>query len=125
MLGTKDTISVTYPIKLDFSNDVCDIGGGCFQSLAVDTNGNIWTMGDNPSGQQGQGNTNRIFTPTKISFDELLNGGQQERPQTNDSLVHELPQASENMNSHLIILIFSLSINAILVMVYLRSRKHN
>ena len=69
MLGTGDTLSTSTPIKLKLPADICAIGGGCFQSLAVDAAGNIWTMGDNPSGQQGQGNYDRLHKPEMIKFD--------------------------------------------------------
>ncbi|QNR25110.1 hypothetical protein H4K34_04535 [Croceimicrobium hydrocarbonivorans] len=69
MLGTGDTLSTSTPIKLKLPVGICAIGGGCFQSLAVDTAGNIWTMGDNPSGQQGQGNYDRLHYPKKVLFE--------------------------------------------------------
>jgi alpha-tubulin suppressor-like RCC1 family protein len=38
--------------------------------LAIDKNGEIWTMGDNPNGQQGQGDNTRILEPTKIHVEK-------------------------------------------------------
>ena len=69
MLGTGDTLSYSIPQKLPLPKGICNIGGGCFQTLAVDSHGNIWTMGDNPSGQQGQGNFSRLYHPEIIKFE--------------------------------------------------------
>jgi alpha-tubulin suppressor-like RCC1 family protein len=52
--------------------NIVDIGGGCFQSIAVDATGQIFTFGDNPSGQLGIGNYSRCYSPKLMPLD--MNG---------------------------------------------------
>lgn len=61
MLGTGDTTSCSTPVLIKSLKNIVDIGGGCFQSIAVDSIGKIFTFGDNPSGQLGIGNFSRCY----------------------------------------------------------------
>jgi alpha-tubulin suppressor-like RCC1 family protein len=63
MLGIGDTISRSFPIQIKSLHQIEDIGGGCFQSIAVNTKGKIFTFGDNPTGQQGIGTYGRCHVP--------------------------------------------------------------
>ncbi|HET6227744.1 MAG TPA: hypothetical protein VFF27_15785, partial [Bacteroidia bacterium] len=63
MLGTNDTISRSTPVMIKSLKNIVDIGAGCFESIALDVDGKLFTFGDNPSGQLGIGNTKRCFTP--------------------------------------------------------------
>lgn len=69
MLGTGDTISCSTPILIKSFKNIVDIGGGCFQSIAVDSTGKIYTFGDNPSGQLGLGNYSRCYSPKLMPLD--------------------------------------------------------
>lgn len=52
--------------------NIVDIGGGCFQSIALDSSGKLFTFGDNFSGQQGIGNFSRCYSPKLMTLD--ING---------------------------------------------------
>ena len=72
MLGISDTISHSLPIQIKQLKDIVEIGGGCFESIAVDKSGKIYTFGDNPSGQLGIGNYQRCYSPQLIRLN--ING---------------------------------------------------
>lgn len=84
MLGTGDTISRSKPILIKKLKDIVDIGGGCFQSIALDSKGKLFTFGDNPSGQQGLGNFERCYVPKEMLID--IYGNQKETIKTKPSL---------------------------------------
>ena len=73
MLGNAELENSTVPVKLDL-RDIKDIGAGCFQSMAIDKEDQIWVWGENWNGQLGIGNYQRQLTPTKslIDFNNIM-----------------------------------------------------
>jgi alpha-tubulin suppressor-like RCC1 family protein len=84
MLGTGDTISHSKPILINKLKDIVDIGGGCFQSIALNSKGKLFSFGDNPSGQQGLGNFERCYVPKEMLID--IYGNKNEKIETKSSL---------------------------------------
>ncbi|MBK6698598.1 MAG: hypothetical protein IPG55_01580 [Saprospiraceae bacterium] len=68
MLGTGDTISSSTPVLVPGLKDIVEIGGGCFQSIAIDKAKQIFTFGDNPSGQLGNGTNRRCLSPISLDI---------------------------------------------------------
>lgn len=57
------------PFKLNIEKKVIQISTGCYHSLALDVEGNIWSWGSNSFGQLGDGTTTANSSPKQISVD--------------------------------------------------------
>lgn len=73
MLGNGTTESEEFPIQMVGIEKAETIGGGCFQSMVVDSSGNIYTCGDNAFGQLGLANDDRQLSPVQMA--SIVDGG--------------------------------------------------
>ena len=68
------TAGLTMPVAVSPSNLTFKaLAGSLHGGAAVDTNGNVWTMGDNTQGELGNGNTNAFYGAYKITTDNSGN----------------------------------------------------
>ena len=67
-LGNNSTTSSLIPQKIQIENQISfkSIAAGCKHSLALDIEGNIWSWGDNSSGQLGNKTYTNSLIPQKI-----------------------------------------------------------
>ena len=130
-LGTGDTISHSLPIKMKGLNNIREIGGGCFQSMAVDIDGNILTCGDNPSGQQGINNYKRVFeakamvlnTSGVLSINQPEKGIDSESYSIGRNIMSPDTETSENSGNKTIWWLLSISVLLNLLLIYRFFRK--
>jgi len=57
---------VLSPRQVGLLTDWAEIAGGNYFTLAVKTNGTLWTWGDNPNGNLGSGNTTDRSSPVQV-----------------------------------------------------------
>jgi hypothetical protein len=94
MLGIGEGVSTSTPVMIESLENIVDIGGGCFQSLALNESGQLFTFGDNPFGQMGLGNYDRCFFPVQMPLDVDGNLNLEE-----PELIAEVPIVVENQKA--------------------------
>jgi alpha-tubulin suppressor-like RCC1 family protein len=57
----------TRPVRVSGISSVVDIGNGRLHSLAIETDGSLWTWGLNSTGQLGDGTTTNRRVPVRIA----------------------------------------------------------
>lgn len=67
-IGDGTTTNNRYvPVQVSILSDVAGIATGAFHSIAVKSDGTVWTWGDNEYGQLGINNTTDKYTPVQVS----------------------------------------------------------
>ena len=68
-LGNNNTSNSSTPVQVSglSGKTITAVAGGLGHSLALDSDGNVWTWGANYSGQLGDGSTDRSGIPVKVS----------------------------------------------------------
>ena len=70
-LGNGTFTSSTTPVPLTAINNVIDMAGSQYHSLALKTDGTVWAWGNNPFGQLGNGTTSGATTATPVQVTGL------------------------------------------------------
>lgn len=65
-IGTPDNETHTVPVELGGISDVVSLAAGSFHSMALKSNGTVWTWGDNNRGQLGDGTIDDKALPAKV-----------------------------------------------------------
>jgi alpha-tubulin suppressor-like RCC1 family protein len=55
------------PVQVSGLKDVTEIAGGVYHTIALKSDGTVWTCGDNTYGQLGDGTTTQSLTPVQVS----------------------------------------------------------
>ena len=64
-----DDENETGPVQIGMDTNWADVAAGDFHTMAVKTDGSLWTWGSNECGQLGNGTINRAATPTQVGED--------------------------------------------------------
>lgn len=104
--GTSTALPRLVPTLLPLPTEVVGIGAGAFHSVALRSDGTVWTWGYNGSGQLGDGTNTEISVPAQIdgfSFgggDKLVDNGWLDEDSDNDGLPNyqELQWGTDPLN---------------------------
>jgi alpha-tubulin suppressor-like RCC1 family protein len=65
--GVTSTSPTPVPTRVPGSNGIVSVAGGGFHSLALRSDGTVWSWGDNFNGQLGDGSTTARLTPVQVA----------------------------------------------------------